>query len=56
MGAYTVNKPSFTDRAWIEEVTRVDKDNYKRDIVYEWSNERKMQSTDSTDQGVYDGN
>ena len=49
-------KPSYSEKSWLQEVVDADKDHYKRDEVYEFTNGRKMQSTDSTDKGVYDGN
>jgi hypothetical protein len=39
----------------LSEVTKVDKDHYKRDIAYEFSNGRKFEDTDNTDSGIYDG-
>ena len=46
---------TYSERAWLSEVTDVDEDYYKDDIAYEWSNGRKMYSTDRYDTGVYDG-
>lgn len=49
------DKPRYSDRPWLEEVLRADPEHYKKDIVYEWSNGRKMESTDgSSDSGIYD--
>jgi len=51
----TTQKVSYSERPWLEEVLRADKDHYKKDVVYEFTNDRKFESTDSTDEGVYDG-
>ena len=46
---------TYSEKSWLAEVVEADKDHYKNDVAYEWSNERKMESTDKTDSGVYDG-
>jgi hypothetical protein len=51
----TYRKPTFTIRPWLEEVLKADPDHYKKDIVYQFSNDRQFVSTDDTDSGVYDG-
>ena len=40
---------------WLTEVTKVDKDHYGPEIVYEFSDGKKCKSTDKTDSGIYDG-
>lgn len=38
----------------LSEVTKVDKDHYKPDPAYEWSNGEVKESTDGTDSGIYE--
>lgn len=44
-----------TDSDMRTECDKVDKDRYKRDWVYEFSNGEKKEDTDHTDSGIYDG-
>lgn len=50
MGNVTTSETSI-----LSEVTKVDKDHYKRDEAYEFSNGRKFEDTDNKDSGIYDG-
>ena len=40
---------------FLSEVLKVDKDHYKDEDVYEFSNGRTFKNTDRTDKGIYDG-
>lgn len=45
----------FTNRSWKEIVQKAQgKDAAKPDVVYEFSNGRKFESTDATDHGIYE--
>ena len=37
------------------EVDKIEKDRYKSQVVYEFSNGRKFEDSDKSDSGVYDG-
>ena len=50
------DEPTFTERTWLSIVVEADPDHYLTDeVVYEFSNDRKFESTDDQDTGVYDG-
>lgn len=38
----------------LAEVLNVDPDHYKPDVAYEFSNGKKMESTDGSDGGIYE--
>ena len=44
-----------SDTDMLSEVTKVDKDHYKRDKVYKFGNKREFEDTDNSDEGIYDG-
>jgi len=44
-----------TEISWLDLVVEQDPDHYENEVVYEWSNGREFESTDSTDSGVYSG-
>jgi len=44
-----------SETSWLSEVLKADKDHYKKDESYKFSNGRKFESTDDTDSGCYDG-
>jgi len=44
---------SESTKSWLSEVLEADPDHHKKDIVYEFSNGRKFESTDGSDSGVY---
>lgn len=44
-----------TTKNWLDIVLKADKDHFKRDDVYKWSNGKKHKDTDNTSSGVYDG-
>lgn len=46
---------STTTKNWLDLVTKADKDHYKPEVVYKWSNGKKHKSTDKTSSGIYDG-
>lgn len=46
---------TYGENNWLSEILEAEDELYKDDIAYEWSNGRKMYSTDRYNSGVYDG-
>jgi len=44
-----------SDKSWLSEVLEADPEHNEPEDVYEFSNGRKLKSTDKTDHGIYDG-
>jgi hypothetical protein len=48
-----MSAPNTSEVSWLALVLEADKDHYKADVAYEFSNDRKFESTDGKEQGIY---
>lgn len=47
-------EPATREYSFLAMVVESDKDHYKPDVAYEFSNSRKFESTDGTESGIYE--
>jgi hypothetical protein len=53
MEIFDMSAPNTSEVSWLALVLEADKDHYKADDSYEFSNGRKFESTDGKDKGIY---